>query len=148
MIETNSPGWIEQQLKLADSQRTLVKPDDDVRLYALSAKYEARKKLIHVGLQNGASFSFPPALAQGLQNATAVQLAHIDISPMGTGLSWPLLDVDLNVEGLLKGVFGSQPWMRAHAAKAGRVRSEAKATASRRNGALGGRPRKQRPVVA
>jgi hypothetical protein len=147
MTETHSPDWIDQQLKLADSLRPHVQPDSDLRLGAVTAKYEARKKLIHVGLQNGASFSFPPALAQGLQNATAVQLAHIDISPLGTGLSWPLLDVDLTVEGLLKGVFGSQGWMRAHAAKAGRVRSEAKASASRRNGALGGRPRKQRPMA-
>ncbi len=148
MTETRPPDWIEQQLKQALSVTAPNQSHDEMCLRAVSAKYDARKKLIHVGLHNGASFSFPPVLAQGLHNATAVQLANIEISPLGTGLSWPLLDVDLTVEGLLKGVFGSQAWMRAHAAKAGRVRSEAKATASRRNGALGGRPRKATTLTA
>jgi hypothetical protein len=109
---------------------------------AIHAKYDVRRKLIHVGLQNGASFSFPPHLAQGLQNASPAQLALIEISPMGTGLSWPLLDADLLVEGLLHGIFGSRAWLRAHAAKAGSSRSQAKANAARINGSRGGRPRK------
>lgn len=141
MTKPKHPTWLEKQLvdlsQVISTQSTVA---DAMR--AVSAKYDARKKLIHVALQNGASFSFPPELAQGLQKASSAQLSKIEISPMGTGLSWPLLDADLTVEGLLSGVFGSRAWMRAHAAKAGSVRSQAKANAARANGARGGRPRK------
>ena len=47
--------------------------------------------------------------------------------------------MDLSIPGLLAGVFGT----RAHMARqAGRATSPAKASAARRNGAKGGRPRK------
>jgi hypothetical protein len=63
---------------------------------------------------------------------------------MGTGLYWPKLDVDLTVEGLLSGMFGSEKWMlRQHLAKAGSAKSVAKSKASRENGAKGGRPKKE-----
>jgi hypothetical protein len=65
------------------------------------------------------------------------------VSPMGTGLHWPQLDADLSVQALLEGVFGSRAWRRAHAARAGSVKSEAKALAARANGAKGGRPKKR-----
>jgi len=147
MTEPKYPEWIETQLK--DLPKGLYSPIQALdAMRAISAKYDARKKLIHVSLQNGASFSFPPHLAQGLQNASSVQLAKIELSPMGTGLSWPLLDADLTVEGLLSGIFGSRAWVRAHAAKAGSVRSEAKAAAARTNGARGGRPRKASRLTA
>jgi Protein of unknown function (DUF2442) len=142
MTETHYPDWLLSELQ------QLPKPIPRDSVHAVSAKYDARKKLIHVALQNGASFSFPPHLAQGLQNASSAQLAKVEVSPMGTGLSWPLLDADLTVDGLLNGVFGSRAWMRAHAAKAGSVRSDAKATAARANGARGGRPRKASPLTA
>ena len=123
MAETHYPEWLLSELqqlpKLIEKNSAL----DEVCIRAIRAKYDVRKKLIQVDLQNGASFSFPPHLAQGLQNASSAQLANIEVSPMGIGLSWPLLDADLTVEGLLNGVFGSRAWMRAHAAKAGRVRS-------------------------
>ena len=147
MTDPKYPDWVETQLKDLPQDLSPQSPTLDA-MRAVSAKYDVRKKLIQVDLQNGASFSFPPHLAQGLQNASSAQLANIEVSPMGIGLSWPLLDADLTVEGLLNGVFGSRAWMRAHAAKAGRVRSEVKAIAARTNGARGGRPRKPSPVTA
>ena len=148
MTERHYPDWLLSELQQLPKPIAKDKSRDEFCVHAVSAKYDVRKKLIHVALQNGASFSFPPHLAQGLQNATSAQLAHIEVSPMGTGLSWPLLDADLTVDGLLNGVFGSRAWMRAHAAKAGSVRSEAKATAARTNGARGGRPRKPSQLTA
>jgi len=147
MTETHYPEWLLSELQQLPKPLERDKSLDKVCVHAISAKYDARKKLIHVALQNGASFSFPPHLAQGLQNASSAQLAKIEVSPIGTGLSWPLLDADLTVEGLLNGVFGSRAWIRAHAAKAGSVRSEAKANAARTNGARGGRPRKVSPLT-
>ena len=111
-------------------------------LRAQSAHYDSRKKRIVIALANGSSFSFPPELAQGLAHARPSELADIEISPQGVGLHWPKLDADLTVEGLLAGLFGSRSWMRAHAARAGRVRSPAKTQAAKANGAKGGRPRK------
>jgi hypothetical protein len=142
MAETHYPEWLLSEMQQLPKRIENNSALDEGCIRAISAKYDVRKKLVQVALQNGASFSFPPHLAQGLQNASSAQLAKIEVTPMGTGLSWPLLDADLTVEGLLNGVFGSRAWMRAHAAKAGSARSEAKAIAARANGARGGRPRK------
>ena len=110
-------------------------------LQAVSAKYDLKKNLIVVHLSNGANFSFPPNLAQGLQGAKDADLKIIQLSPQGTGLHWPRLSVDLSVTGLLSGVFGSRNWTSQQAAKAGRAKTEAKAVAARLNGAKGGRPK-------
>lgn len=75
---------------------------------------------------------------------SAESLSVIEISPMGIGLHWPKLNVDLTVEGLLSGIFGSDQWMlKQHLSKAGKVKSPAKAISSRENGAKGGRPKKK-----
>ena len=110
-------------------------------LQAVSAKYDLKKNLIVVHLTNGANFSFPPQLAQGLKGAKDADLKIIQLSPQGTGLHWPRLSVDLSVTGLLSGVFGSRNWTSQQAAKAGRAKTEAKAVAARLNGAKGGRPK-------
>ena len=142
MTKAITPDWIKAELARVQEAQVRGQIEQAKHLTACSARYDARKKLIVIALENGSSFSFPPALAQGLGHATATELAEIEISPQGTGLHWPLLDADLTVEGLLAGLFGSRSWMRAHAAKAGRVKSEAKAQAAKTNGAKGGRPRK------
>lgn len=106
---------------------------------ATSARYDARAERIVVELTSGATFAFPPALVQGLCDATPDQLADIEVTPIGYGLHWPQLDEDYSVPGLMNGVFGTAKWM---AARAGRATSPAKAAAARANGAKGGRPRK------
>lgn len=106
---------------------------------AVSARYDAKSQRIVVELTSGATFAFPPALAEGLCNATSEQLADIEVSPIGFGLHWPQIDEDYTVKGLMNGVFGTAKWM---AAQAGRTTSPAKAAAARANGAKGGRPRK------
>lgn len=113
---------------------------------AVAARY-SRGRIV-VDLDNGCTFTFPAALAQGLAGARAADLAVIEITPAGLGLHWPRLDADLDVPGLLRGALGSRQWM-AHIGRAGgQVRSEVKAAAARRNGARGGRPRKpERPAA-
>lgn len=139
---SKKPDWLDKSMATLEQAKAQGVLDMQKTPRAIKAKYDARKKMVMVDLSNGATFGFPAHLAQGLESATVAQLSQIEISPMGTGLHWPLLDADLTVEGLLHGVFGSRAWMRAHAAKAGRVRSQAKANAARANGSLGGRPRK------
>jgi len=106
---------------------------------ASSARYDRKRRRVVVELTNGSTFAFPPALAQGLEHADEDQLAEVALLGEGYGLHWESLDVDFTVHGLLAGVFGSRAYM---ARKAGQARSEAKAAASRSNGAKGGRPRK------
>ena len=56
------------------------------------------------------------------------------------GLRFRSLDLGLELDALLEGVFGSKRWMSMLAKKAGSTRSKAKAAAARANGAKGGRP--------
>jgi hypothetical protein len=143
MTKATYPAWIESELARVDdvAKRSLHRSAQKPR-HALAAHYDASKGRIVVELDNGADFSFPPQLAQGLASASKADLAAIEVSPLGTGLHWPRLNVDLTVDGLLIGIFGSRNWMRNHAAIAGSVSSTAKSAAARANGAKGGRPRK------
>lgn len=104
---------------------------------AASVRYDGDLGRVVVELTNGCSFAFPARLAQGLEAATADQLAQVEILGTGYGLRWEALDVDLSVPGLLAGLFGT----KAHMARlAGQAKSPAKAAAARTNGAKGGRP--------
>ena len=148
MTKAKTPEWIKTELSQVEAAQARGQVEQASALRAQAARYDTRKKLIVIDLVNGSSFSFPPQLAQGLANARPFELAEIDISPQGSGLHWPKLDADLTVEGLLAGLFGSRSWMRAHAAKAGSVKSSAKTRAAKANGAKGGRPRKVTAATA
>jgi hypothetical protein len=80
---------------------------------------------------------------QGLKDASPEFLNDIEISPNGTSLRWPLLDVDLYVPPLLEGVVGSREWMKLLGRQGGSATTPAKAKSSRLNGLKGGRPRKR-----
>lgn len=47
---------------------------------ATAARYDARKKVVVIELANGASFAFPPSLAQGLEGASTADLSDIAVS--------------------------------------------------------------------
>jgi hypothetical protein len=112
--------------------------------HAVSAHYDRRSGRIVVQLDSGVELGFPPSLAEGLAQAHPKDLAEIELSPAGTGLHFPLLDVDLYVPALLQGILGSRRWMAQAMGKAGGIQtSDAKARAARANGKLGGRPRKK-----
>ena len=112
------------------------------RPVAVSAWYDPDEKLLMVKLSNRTLFGFPPGFAQGLNQASASQLANVEISPAGLALHWPDLDADLSLEYLMQGIFGARAWMSALARKAGSAKSLRKAVAARENGKKGGRPRK------
>lgn len=111
--------------------------------HALSVRYDRRTSRIVIELSTGVQVAFPTRLAEGLAGAAPEDLAEIEISSTGLGLHWPKLDADVYVPALLQGMLGSKRWMAAQlGAEGGKVRSGAKATASRENGRRGGRPRK------
>jgi Protein of unknown function (DUF2442) len=113
---------------------------------AVSATYDRRSARVVVRLTSGIDVGFSPHDTQGLEAAKPAQLDPIEVSPSGLGLHFPKIDADLYLPALLEGVFGSRRWMAARLReREGRSRAAAKTTAGRKNGALGGRPRKTVP---
>ena len=110
---------------------------------AVAARYDGRLRRIVVRLSTGLDVAFAPRDAQGLETATPDELSAIEITPSGLGLHFPKLDADLYLPALLDGYMGSRSWAASRLGeKGGKARSPAKASASRANGRLGGRPRK------
>ncbi len=111
---------------------------------AVRARYDRRLGRIVIELSNKLAVMFAPEDAEGLEKATPAQLEPIEISPSGFGIYFPKLDADLYLSALLEGFLGSRQWMAARmGAAGGRSRSAAKRKAAKKNGKLGGRPRKR-----
>jgi Protein of unknown function (DUF2442) len=113
---------------------------DSISPRAVRAGYDRNQHKLSVTLSNGVIMLIPPKLLQGLQGAVPEQLEKVEIVGSGTGLHWPVLNVDHLVSGLIGGVYGTRNWMAAIGRKGGKIRSLAKRAASRRNGRRGGRP--------
>lgn len=131
--------------KLAKA-RTVAAVDAVLKPRAASAFYDIKSGKITINLTNGATFSFPSALAQGLANASPEDLAEVEITPSGEGLHWEKLDADLSIPCLMAGIFGTERWMAEIGKKGGISTSPAKAAAARQNGKKGGRPKKELAV--
>jgi hypothetical protein len=110
---------------------------------ATAVGYDRRIGRIVINLSSGLEVAFRANDAQGLEHAKPSELSKIETSSSGLGIHFPLLDADIYLPALLEGFLGSRRWMAAQMGKAGgKVSTKAKAAASRRNGKLGGRPRK------
>jgi hypothetical protein len=96
--------------------------------------------LVDIVFRDGCVFSFPPKMMKELHDASVPDLKKVEITPIGDGLHWATLDVDLSVASLLRLVFGHKAWMHELARAAGSVKSERKTLAVRENGKKGGRP--------
>lgn len=107
---------------------------------ALAARYLRASGRLAIDLTNGATVLIPIHLLQGMSEATVKQLSNVKVVGDGFGLSWPDLDCDFTVPGLVLGLFGTKTWMSTLAIAAGRATSPAKAEAARENGKKGGRP--------
>ncbi|MEG3845864.1 DUF2442 domain-containing protein [Microcoleus sp. herbarium19] len=108
---------------------------------AESVHYNQSEDLIVIKLKNGAIFSFPPRLAQGLENASPEQLADFWLPPSGSSVHWESLDVDFGLPELIAGIFGTKSWMAELGRKGGKATSSSKSAAARQNGKKGGRPK-------
>ena len=86
--------------------------------------------------------AIPRSAVPGLPRASASRMESIVMSPAGDALSWPALDVDVYVPGLVERVFG-RLFAAATGRGGGRRRSKAKTAAAKARRAKGGRPRKR-----
>jgi hypothetical protein len=112
--------------------------------HAVSARYDRRLGRVVLSLSSKLDVMFAPGDVEGLEKATPADLEAIEISPSGVGIHFPKLDADVYLPGLLEGFLGSRAWMAARmGAVGGRARSVAKRKAAKKNGKLGGRPRKR-----
>ena len=136
--------WIDKVLdKGFEAAKARGKAEEETEILAVAARYDRRHGRIVVDLDNGCVFAFPARQVQGLENATATELADIEIVGRGMALHWPLVNADIRIEGALSGIFGSKKWMQRHAAsEAGKKTSPRKTAAARENGKKGGRPKK------
>ena len=98
---------------------------------------QSRKIVIH--FDNECTFECPVSLLQGVCDLTEDEIAKVELTPAGWGITWSDANLDFGVNELVQGVFGTKAWMKEIA---GRSRSENKQAASRINGAKGSRTRK------
>ena len=84
-----------RNLSLKNGMNTLI---DTLKL----AHY--KNGMIRILLQSGVEIKFPVDNNPRLSNASAKELNHIEVSPLG--LHWPDLDEDLSLRGVLNGNYG------------------------------------------
>ncbi len=118
---------------------------DAIEPRAESVHYDRLDNRITIWLKNGAVSSFPPTLVQGLADATPEEIADFFVTRGGRSIRWESLDIDFTIPGLVANIFGTREWMAELGRQGGQRTSTAKADASRRNGAKGGRPKKSVP---
>jgi hypothetical protein len=109
----------------------------------VDARYDSVVDAIELAFKGGGSMTIPRAVVPGLERASASKLGAVVVSPAGDALSWPSLNVDVYVPGLVERAFGTRLFAASTGSRGGRRRSKAKAAAAKANGAKGGRPRKR-----
>jgi Protein of unknown function (DUF2442) len=109
----------------------------------VNARYDSDTDAIDLRFSAGGSMSIPRKIVPGLEHAAESKIESIVVSPAGDALSWPSLDVDVYIPGLVERAFGTRLFAASTGRRGGRRRSTAKAAAAKVNGAKGGRPRKR-----
>jgi Protein of unknown function (DUF2442) len=122
----------------ARGRKTFKKRSFDV----VGARYDRRSDVLELSLRRGVVVRLPRKQIRELASARPCEVATVEVQPGGDGISFPPIDVDISVSGLLADVLGSL-FATAMARKARGKSSPQKAAASRKNGRKGGRPRKQ-----
>ena len=93
----------------------------------VEARYDSDRDLIDLKFGGGGSMAIPRNAVPGLQRASPSSIESIVVSPAGDALSWPSLDVDVYVPGLVERAFGSRLFAAATGRRGGRVAWPSKA---------------------
>lgn len=114
----------------------------------VSARYDENRDGIELTFRGGALMAIPRRMIPGLESAAKPTLNAIHVSPAGDALSWPALDVDVYVPGLVERAFGH----RLFAEATGRLgmdqgpKAKVPTTKPRISSGQTGRPRKRSPT--
>lgn len=111
--------------------------------HAVSARYVTHARVLELVYSNGLSLRIDPKAMPVLKDLPRDVLMQAYVTPGGDGLLFGENKATaVSIPGLLARLIPIDIARRAVAAARGRVRSEQKAEAARRNGAKGGRPHK------
>ena len=99
----------------------------------IKTAYSRVNDTLRLVLSDGAVYTLPRHLIQGLADALPEDLNRIQIVGGGTGLLWPTLDVAHYVPGLLQGVYGTEKWMETIHRQRQKLRLVAKSRSSGRS---------------
>jgi hypothetical protein len=133
MNQTISKTEFEKQLKAARKQ-PVSKPT------AKTIQYEAGR--IYIELVSGWDFSFSPEEFEEFNLANETDLKTVRLLGQHT-MTCPNLDVHIGIGSIIIKLLGEKFIESEISRKRGKIKSERKQNASRANGKLGGRPRKQ-----
>ena len=93
----------------------------------VDARYDAARDAINLEFRSGAVITIPRHVVPSLGAVSPLALSGISVSPAGDALSWPLLDVDVYIPGLVERACGTRLFARATGQRGGLRRSKAKA---------------------
>lgn len=135
-----TPRWVQKELRSNFVRASRAgKRAARTEARARFVVYRPREHALRIELTNGVAIALPVKLIPDLRRAARRDVRAVEILGRGGGLHWESLDVDLSIPGLLSSVFAGPEWLAGRVG--GRISSAAKATAARRNGPRGGRPR-------
>lgn len=100
--------------------------------FAETVRFDRRSGKLRLTLNTGMELVFNPREAYGLKDASDDDLVNVEVEGAGGAIHFPALDADFSVARLVEGYVGPTDWGR----------KERRKEASRRNGMLGGRPKK------
>ncbi len=106
-----------------------------------AVRYLPRRDAVELEFISGAAVTMLRRAIPGLADAPPEALKQLTVSAAGDVVSCRVLDIDVDVAGLVEAVFGARLLAAAFGRRGGRCTSKAKAKAVRANGAKGGRPR-------
>lgn len=85
-------------------------PQKASAVLATSVSFNTLSRMVSVTLSTGAVMSIPQHLMQGLAGARLDECLICQVEG-GVCVRWPTLDLDFNVDGLMRGSYGNQAWM-------------------------------------
>jgi hypothetical protein len=109
----------------------------------LGARYHSDADAIELKFSGGGSMSIPRAIVPGLDQASRSTVQRVVVSPAGDALSWPSLNVDVYVPGLLERAFGTNLCAVSAQRHSGRRRAKHNTAGTKPKAAHPGRPRKR-----
>lgn len=134
---TVSDTDIERAIEAGLAQRTRER-------WAAEAFYDPEHDRIELRTGTGWGFVIDRANIKEFERIAPSEMTQMRLSPAGTALHLDGHNVHVSVDGLLASLRPFSLFSKLLARRGGMAKSRAKKQASRRNGAKGGRPRKQK----